>query len=266
MGKSKITSQAAVLGVDVGGSGIKAAIVDTENGELLTKRRRIATPEGFQAKDIEAVIGNLAREFDYNGPIGVGFPTVVINGVIMAPPTALDYPGWVGYSLANGLAQKTGCTVTVINDADAASLAEMDFGAGRGRDGVVIVFTLGTGIGSGLFHDGQLVPNLELGRLYLPGSDELVEHQASSRVREEEGLGWKEWGNVLNTYFQYVEDLFSPELMIIGGGISKKHKRFLPYIKTRAEILPAAFRNEAGIVGAAMAAVEPHLAHTTGGI
>lgn len=245
-----------VMGVDVGGSGIKAALVDTETGELITERLRVPAPSSFQPKEVMAAIEEQQQQLRYEGPIGVGFPAVVAHGVVMTPPTALAFPGWDNYRLREKLTQATGCPIAIINDADAACLAEMEFGAGKGEDGVVMVFTIGTGIGSGIFLDGHLLPNSELGRLYMGNSKKTAEQQFSDRVRQANKLSWQQWGKKLNVYFRQIELLFSPDLIIIGGGVSKKFEKYIPYIKTRTRVIPAAFRNEAGIVGAAMAAVD----------
>jgi len=247
-----------LLGIDIGGSGIKGAIVNATTGELVTERQRIPAPSSFKPNEVVKVVGQLVKQFDYSGPIGVGFPAVVMHGTVMTPPTALAFPGWSKVNLAERLSEATGCPATVGNDADVACLAEMYFGAGKGQSGVVMVFTIGTGIGSALFIDGKVVPNTEFGRVYLRDSKKTIEQIASDRVREEQKLGWKEWGERLNDYFNYIELLFWPDVIIIGGGVSKKHDKFFPYIKVKAKLLPAAFRNEAGIVGAAMAALDVH--------
>ncbi len=247
-----------LLGIDIGGSGVKGAIVNGTTGELVTKRLRIPAPPTFQPDEVAAVVADLVKQFDYSGPIGVGFPGVVMHGTVITPPTALAFPGWVGLNLAELLGKATDCPVTVGNDADVACLAEMYFGAGKGRSGVTMVFTIGTGIGSAIFIDGKIVPNTELGRVYPPGSKKTIEQIASDRVREEEKLDWKEWGERLNKYFNYIESLFWPDAIIIGGGVSKKYEKFFPHIKVKAELLPATLRNEAGIVGAAMAALDVH--------
>lgn len=247
-----------ILGIDIGGSGIKAAIVNAATGEPVTERLRSPSPPAFQPDEVAAVVADLVKQFNYSGPIGVGFPAVVMHGVVITPPTALAFPGWAGVNLADKLSAATGRPVTVGNDADVACLAEMYFGAGKGRSGLVMVFTIGTGIGSAVFYDGHIIPNSELGRLYLRGRKKTIEQLASDRIREQEKLSWKEWGERLNDYFQYVELLFWPDTIIVGGGVSKKYEKFFPYINVRAELLPAAFRNEAGIVGAAMAALDAH--------
>lgn len=243
-----------ILGIDIGGSGIKGAMVNSETGELTTDRLRYDTPSTFQPKGIISTVNKIVQKLNYHGPIGVGFPAVVINGIVTTPPTALAFPGWDAFPVATSLSDAVGSPVTVVNDADAACLAEMRFGAGRQQKGVVMVFTFGTGIGSAMFVDEMLVPNMELGHLFLRGRKRNAETLFSDRARREQELSWKQWGELLNEYFNHVERLFSPRLIIIGGGISKKHDKFLKYIKVRAEVVPAAFRNEAGIVGAAMAA------------
>lgn len=245
-----------LLGIDIGGSGIKGAIVNAATGELVTERVRLPAPATFQPDEVVAIVADLVNQFGYRGPIGVGFPAVVMHGVVITPPTALAFPGWVGVSLVERISQSSGCPTTVGNDADVACLAEMYFGAGKGLSGVVMVFTIGTGIGSALFVNGHIVPNTEMGRLFLRESKKTAEQWTSDRIREEQGLNWKEWGLRLNDYFNQIELLFWPDAIIIGGGVSKKHEKFFPYIKVKAKLLPAAFRNEAGIVGAAMAALD----------
>ncbi len=245
-----------LLGIDIGGSGIKGAIVNAATGELVTERLRLPAPSAFQPDEVVATVAQLVNHFDYEGAIGVGFPAVVMRGTVITPPTALAFPGWADVNLAERISQATGCPTTAGNDADVACLAEMYFGAGKGLGGVVMVFTIGTGIGSALFNNGHIVPNTEMGRLFLRDSKKTAEQWASDRIREEQDLNWKEWGQRLNDYFTHIELLFWPDAIIIGGGVSKKHEKFFPYIKVRARLLPAAFRNEAGIVGAAMAALD----------
>jgi polyphosphate glucokinase len=244
------------LGIDVGGSGIKGALVDLDKGKLLTDRLRIETPGGFDPLSVGGTIAELVRELDYSGPVGVGFPAAVADGIVLTPPTAHEFPGWIGENINDAFSASTGCPVTVLNDADAAGLAEMQFGAGRGVDGVVITVTLGTGVGAGLFMDGKLVPNLEIGKLFLASHDEFVELYMAGRIRKEHGLKWKEYGGRLQEFCLHVEHLFSPQLIIIGGGISRKHEKFLRFSQpNRTPVLPARLRNDAGIVGAACWAV-----------
>ena len=250
-----------ILGIDVGGSGIKGALVDINSGELVSERLRIKTPASFAIEKVSKTIGKLVNKFDYRGPVGVGFPAAVADGVVLNPPTAHHVQGWAGQSVDERFSSATACPVTVVNDADAAGLAEMRYGAGRGVNGVVITVTLGTGVGAGLFMDGKLVPNLELGKLFLAGQDEHVEQYMAGRIKKEEGLDWDEYAARLEQFCRHVEHLFSPQLIIIGGGISRDHRKFLPNIRLkRSTVIPAAMRNQAGIAGAAAWAASAHRA------
>lgn len=239
-----------VLGIDIGGSGIKGAPVDVTTGEFVAERVRIDTPQPSHPEAVGDAVAELARQFSWSGPIGCTFPAIIKHGV--AYSAANVDKSWIGTNVQTLVEQKTGCPTAVINDADAAGLAEIEFGAGKGRLGVVMMITLGTGIGSALFLDGNLVPNTELGHLELRGK--MAEHRASARIREEKDLSWEEWGGRVNEYLQYVEFLFSPDLFIIGGGVSKKYDKFFPYLTLETEIVPAHFRNDAGILGVAYAA------------
>lgn len=241
-----------VLGIDIGGSGIKAALVNPDTGEILGERQRVDSPEGFLPDDVINGVAELIKQFDHQGPVGVGFPTVVIDGVVMTPPIALTVTEWVGCPIAARLRELTGLETTVVNDADAAGIAEMSFGAGKGENGAVMVFTLGTGIGSAMFVNGRLVPNFELGHLFLAGKKKDAEFQASDRARKQKDLSWAQWGANLNTYFRHIEHIFSPQLIIIGGGVSKKFEKFAPYIQVRARVVQAGLLNDAGIIGSAM--------------
>jgi polyphosphate glucokinase len=238
------------LGIDIGGTGIKGAPVDTKTGELLAPRHRILTPQPATPTAVAAVVAEVAREFDWTGPFGATFPAVVKDGTVH---TAANVDGaWIGCDAADLLSQACGgAQVTVLNDADAAGVAEMEFGAGRGRAGTVVMVTLGTGIGTAVFVDGSLVPNTELGHLKVRGKD--AERRAADSARARDQLSWKQWAKRLEEYFEYLESLFWPDLFIVGGGVSKKYERFLPLIHIRAEIVPAQLLNEAGIVGAAVA-------------
>jgi polyphosphate glucokinase len=239
-----------ILGIDIGGSGIKGAPVDTQLGDLLTERYRIPTPQPSKPKAVAEVVGQIARHFDWHGPIGCTFPAVIQRGMVL---TAANVDkSWIGTDGDRLLEMATGCSVTLLNDADAAGICEMTFGAGRGHQGVVMILTLGTGVGSAIFHRGVLLPNTELGHLEIRGKD--GEDRASDRAREEKGWDWEEWGGRVSEYLNRVEALFWPDLFIIGGGVSKEHQHFFRYLKTRAPIVPAELRNEAGIVGAALAA------------
>ena len=241
------------LGIDIGGSGIKGALVDTETGELVSERQRIPTPNPSTPDAVIKVIKHLVTEFRYKGPIGIGIPGIVLHGVVLSAANIDD--DWVDFSGEKAIEYATGCPATLINDADVAAIAELRFGSGKNEAGTVMVFTLGTGIGSAMFVDGKLVPNLEMGHVYLPGQQigQDAEYFAAASARERESLSWKKWGNRLNIYFNHIEFLFSPDMIIIGGGVSKQHKKFLRYIKVRAEVVPAKLRNEAGIIGAALA-------------
>jgi polyphosphate glucokinase len=242
------------LGIDVGGSGIKGALVYLDKGVLASEKVRIPTPRSFKPEEIVDTIDRIVKEHDYRGPLGVGFPAVVMGGKVISPPTAYEFRGWIGMPLEQQIAEKTGCTVRLVNDADAAGLAEVNYGAGRGVPGVVITVTLGTGIGSGLFMDGELVPNLELGKLHLKKHKKFVEHYVASRVRKDKGLTWKKYRKRLTEFCTELETLFSPSLIILGGGISSKKDKILPRCEMRlTRVVAAELLNEAGIVGAAAA-------------
>lgn len=239
-----------ILGIDIGGSGIKGNMVEVEKGELTNARHKIATPQPATPKAVAGVVAELTRHFGYKGPIGITFPGVVQHGVTL---TAANVDkGWIGLNAEELFAKATGCPVKVLNDADAAGVAEMQYGAGKGRKGVVILLTFGTGIGSAIFTDGVLVPNTEFGHVQVRGKD--AEHRAAARIREEKKLSFRKWGGRVNEYLQYMEMLFTPDLFIIGGGISRDFAKYKKYLEVRAEIVPAQLANEAGIVGAAMAA------------
>ncbi len=246
---AKRRNRPAVLGIDIGGSGIKGAPVDVERGVLLAERLRIPTPKPARPKAIAGVIAELVEHFSWQGQVGCAFPAVIRDGVML---TAANVDkSWIGTDGRKLFEHRTGCDVTLLNDADAAGMAEMGFGAGRDKSGLVIMLTLGTGIGSALFMDGRLVPNTELGHLVVRGK--AAETRASSRARVEQALSWKKWAARVDEYLRYVEDLLSPELFILGGGVSKKHEKFLRYITADTPVVPAEMRNDAGIVGAALA-------------
>ena len=240
------------LGIDIGGSGIKGAIVDLDKGDLVGERHRIETPQPSTPQAVAEVVNQIVRHFKWDGPVGCTFPAIVRNGVTM---TAANVDkSWIGTDAAGLFAQATGRKVRVLNDADAAGIAEMTFGAGRGRQGgVVILLTFGTVIGSAIFLDGKLLPNTEFGHVPMPMKGIVAEHYCSERVRKEEDLKWGAWATRTNHYLGLLELLFSPDLFIIGGGISKKADKWLPLLKARAALAVAELQNEAGIVGAAMA-------------
>src|SRR6266581_774236 len=242
---------AGVLGIDIGGTGIKAAPVDVTDGRLLADRLKLPTPRPAAPDAMAPIVRQLVDHFDWHGPIGITFPGVVAAGTIRTAAN-LD-PGWIGVDALAFLGEATGQPVTVLNDADAAGVAEMRFGAGQGQPGTVLLLTLGTGIGSALFYNGVLIPNTEFGHIEIGGKD--AEAHASERAREEQDLSWGKWAGRVDTYLDKMEALLSPDLIIIGGGISKKSGKFLPRLTLRARVVPAALQNDAGIVGAAMAAV-----------
>jgi len=239
-----------VLGIDVGGSGIKGAPVDTKTGKLLAERIRIKTPKEAEHQPVAEVVAEIAKTFEWKGPIGIGFPAPIKAGVAMMAANISEK--WVGTNADDLFTKVTGCDCTMINDADAAGLAEMQFGAGKGQQGTVILITLGTGIGTAIFHHGNLLPNTEFGHLDMEGMD--AEHRASAAVREREELSWKKYAKRLNKYLAAMEKLFWPDLFIVGGGISKQSEKYIPLLNIETLVVPAQFLNEAGIVGAALAA------------
>jgi polyphosphate glucokinase len=258
------SAERLAVGVDVGGSGIKVAVVDVDRGTLVSPRLRVATPQPSSPETIvpaivrtvkralkEAAIGAMASQI----PVGVGMPAVVIDGVTKSAAN-ID-AAWVDYDLGSHLGQALKARVEVLNDADAAGLAEMRFGAGVGERGVVFVLTLGTGLGSGMFNDGVLVPNTELGHMEIRGRD--AERRSAAIARTRRGLSWKAWASDLDEHLHAIDKLFWPNLIILGGGVSKNADKFIPRLTVRPRVVPATLRNDAGIVGAAMAAAERHL-------
>jgi len=243
---------ATSIGIDIGGSGIKGAVVDLNVGAFIGERIRIDTPRPATPEAVAAVVAEMVTVLDVGGPVGCTLPAVVHNGV--AASAANIDKTWIGVNAERLVAEATGRRATVLNDADAAGLAEQRFGAAGGRDGVVIVLTLGTGIGSAILIDGHLLPNTELGHLELDGHD--AESKASAAVRKADDLSWKVWAARLDHYLHHVEALFSPDLFVLGGGVSRKHDRFMPLLTVDTEVVPATLRNQAGIVGAALRADE----------
>jgi polyphosphate glucokinase len=252
------TGRNVAIGVDVGGSGIKAAAVDLDTGELISPRHRVPTPQPSAPAAVIASIARMIKKIqaevviDASVPVGVGFPAVVIDGVTKS--AANVDPGWVDFDADTALERVLRRPVHLVNDADAAGVAEMRFGAGMGQGGTVFLITLGTGTGSALFYDGLLVPNLELGHMEIRGRD--AERRSAAAARLKRGLSWKAWGMDLDEHLLAIEKLFSPKLFIIGGGVSKRSERFIPRLTVRAAVVPAKLLNDAGIVGAAMAAAE----------
>ena len=241
----------ATLGIDVGGSGIKGALVDTVSGKLLTKRHRIATPPPGTPDQVAEVVRRIGEHFAWKGRMGVALPARVKRGVALTAANIDD--SWIGTDAAALLGRTTRCVVDVLNDADAAGLAEMTFGAGRGVNGVAMVLTFGTGIGSALFNDGVLIPNTELGHLELHGG--VAEEYAAASARKRHGLGWRTWAGRVQEYLAHAEFLFAPDLIVLGGGASrpKRTKKYLHLLTTAARLVPAKLQNEAGIIGAACA-------------
>jgi polyphosphate glucokinase len=237
-----------LLGVDIGGTGIKAAIVDSTTGELISERHRIATPQPATPEAVAHSLKQMVEHFAGQGPIGCGFPATVHHGVAQTASN-ID-KSWIGTNVEAIFAEYTDCPCYVVNDADAAGMAEMAFGAGQQHQGVVMIITVGTGLGSAVFVNGELLPNTEFGHIILEGR--VAEHYASARVREAEELSWKKWGKRFNLYLKRLEFLMSPDCFIIGGGASKKFEKYQTQLDLKAEVLPAQGLNQAGIVGAAM--------------
>ncbi|PJI93451.1 polyphosphate--glucose phosphotransferase [Luteimicrobium subarcticum] len=243
------------IGIDVGGSGIKGAPVDLDTGEFAADRVRIPTPEHSTPEAVADVIHEIVDSFDLpDAPVGVAFPGPIKNGVVRFIAN-LD-ESWTGVNLPDLMHSVTGRHVVAVNDADAAGVAELRYGAARNTDGVVLVATLGTGIGTVIFVDGRMLPNTELGHLEIDGHD--AETRASTAAREREDLDYPQWAERLQRYFSVVEDLLSPDLVVVGGGVSKHWDKFLPLLHLRAPIVPASLRNRAGIVGAAALAGDAH--------
>jgi len=241
------------LGIDIGGSGIKGAIVDLTTGEFISERLRIPTPKPSTPEACAGTIAHIIKKLapdETNLRIGITVPGPVIHGTI--PMMANLDQAWVGLAANDFMTESLGRPVTVINDADAAGIAEVYYGAAKGVPGVVVLTTLGTGIGSAVINNGQLLPNTELGHIEVGGVD--VETRTSAGVREKEDLSYKEWAKRLDLYYQALERMLWPDLFVVGGGVSKNHDQFLPLLHLRTPIIPAGLRNRAGIVGAAWAA------------
>jgi polyphosphate glucokinase len=238
------------FGVDIGGSGIKGCLVDLERGQLLGERMRIETPQPSLPDPVYEVVGQIVNSFGWSGRVGVTFPGVMKAGV--AYTAANVEKSWIGTDVDAGLDRLIPGTVETLNDADAAGIAEMRYGAGRDRGGVVLMLTFGTGIGSALFVDGHLVPNTEFGHIQVDGED--GERRASAAAREREELGYPEWAQRVDRYLDVLEAGLWPDLIIVGGGVSKKAHKWVPLLSTRTPVVPAQLQNDAGIVGAALAA------------
>lgn len=239
-----------VMGIDIGGTGVKAAVVDVTTGEMVTKRERLPTPRPATPSAVIGTIKKLKGRLDWNGPVGCGFPGLVKGGTVKRAPN-LD-PSWVGVELLRRLETELGVSLLAVgNDADAAGLAEFRFGAGKNVDGTVVVITLGTGIGSAIFHDGALLPDTEMGHIEFQGKP--AEKRVAESVREKKNMSWKKWGQRLNAYLAHLEYFLGADLFILGGGVSKKSDKFFSYLTdVTCRVEPARLGNAAGIIGAAM--------------
>tara|TARA_R110000868_G_scaffold21614_2_gene89495 strand:- start:2300 stop:3052 length:753 start_codon:yes stop_codon:yes gene_type:complete len=240
-----------ILGIDIGGSGIKGALVNMETGEMITERFRIPTPKSRKPKPMAEVVAKIVQHFDYKGPIGCGFPTVIKNGICKTPGNL--HKKWAGVNVNELFSEATGLPVKVVNDADAAGYASMNFGVGRGKYGLVVMITIGTGLGSGVFFNGELIPNFELGQIPYKKYDK-IELWAAASAKEKEELSYKKWGKRFNVFLELVELIVSPDLIILGGGTSKDWEEFKEYISIETPVIPAELQNHAGIIGAAAAA------------
>lgn len=246
------TGRPQALGIDIGGSGIKGALVDVGAGNLVTQRQRIATPRPSSVEAVAQVIDDLTHQLDWTGDVGVTFPAVIKNGI--ARTAANMDKSWIGTDIDAAFTKASGCSVTVLNDADAAGVAEARFGAGKAVGGVVLLLTFGTGIGSALLLDGRLVPNTELGHVELAGYD--AETRAAASVKDRQNMSYRAWSVRVQDYLRYLERLFTPDLFIVGGEVSKQADKWVPLLELDTPVEPAQLRGDAGIVGAAVLATE----------
>jgi polyphosphate glucokinase len=241
-----------VLGIDIGGSGMKGALVNSLSGELLTERFRIPTPPSRKPEAMARVLKEIVEHFDHQGPVGCGFPTVIKHGVCTSPGNL--HKSWLGVNVKELFSEATGLPVTVINDADAAGYAVMNYGIGKGVEGFVLMITIGTGLGSGAFLNGELIPNFELGQIPYKGYEK-IETWAASSAKERENLSYDKWGKRFNKFLELVDLLVCPDMIILGGGASKDFEEYRHRIKIDTPVVPAQFQNHAGIIGAAVAAL-----------
>ncbi|WP_445384360.1 polyphosphate--glucose phosphotransferase [Robiginitalea sp. IMCC44478] len=244
-----------VLGIDVGGSGIKGALVHMETGEMLTERFRIPTPKSRKPEEMADVVAQIVKHFDYKGPVGCGFPSVIKKGVCKSKGNL--HKSWVGKDVAKLFGKASGNDFTVINDADAAGYAAMNYGIGKDMDGFVVMITIGTGLGSGAFLDGRLIPNFELGQIPYKKYSK-IESWAAASAKEKEELSFKKWGKRFNKFLELVELIVAPDTIILGGGTSKDFEEYKEYIKIETPVIPAGLQNHAGIIGAATACLVDH--------
>lgn len=247
-----------LLGIDVGGSGIKGGLVDTQKGEMISDRIKYKTPKKSTPEAVIKIIGKIIDDFEWKGkPFGVGFPSIIKHGVCYSASNI--HKSWIGYNLLHELTNRFSSDVVLMNDADVAGIAEMEYGQGLDvKDGIIILLTLGTGIGSAIFHNGILLPNTELGQLHFKGG--VTERYAANSVREEKELSWSDWGKRVNEVIKHFNFIFSPDLFIIGGGVSKKYGKYSKHLSLSEKIVPAQMLNNAGIVGAALAIHQKHVA------
>ena len=247
-----MSEKKGVLGIDIGGTGCKGAIVNIETGEFMTERFRLATPQPATPEAVGETIQKIVEHFNWKGKIGMGFPAIMKNGV--AKSAANIHDSWLDFNVENYFSKLLDLPVTATNDADAAGIAAVRFGAGKGQNGIVLFLTIGTGIGSALFLDGKLLPNSEFGHLLFKKN--IAEKTLSNKVRKEEGISFKKWGKMWTPFVAHLERIVNPDLIILGGGGGKKFKEFGPHIKSEVKVIPAILQNNAGIVGAAMYAFE----------
>ena len=248
-----------ILGIDIGGSGIKGALVNAETGEMLTERHRIPTPKSRKPQEMAEVVAQIVKHFDYQGPVGCGFPSIVKNGVCLSPGNL--HKSWVGVNVDELFTEASGQEFTVLNDADAAGYASMNYGVGKGKMGLVVMVTIGTGLGSGAFFNGILIPNFELGQIPYK-EHKKIEHWAAASAKERENLSFEKWGKRFNKFLGIVETVVAPDLIIVGGGTSKKWSEFSHFIDIETNVVKAELMNHAGIIGAAVACLrEQHHGH-----
>ncbi len=248
-----------ILGIDIGGTGIKGAMVNVETGEMITERHRIPTPSSRKPDEMAEVVSQIVEHFSYKGPVGCGFPTIVKDGICKSEGNL--HKSWVGTNIDELFTRVSGQPFTVLNDADAAGYASMNYGVGKGRQGLVIMITIGTGLGSGVFHNGILLPNFELGQIPYKKFRKIEEWAAAS-AKEREGLSYEKWGKRFNKFLKLVEVITAPDLIILGGGTSKKWDQFKHLIDIDTEVIKAELMNNAGIIGAAVSCLrEQHHGH-----